>query len=95
MALGEKFKGLKAQLVAFIIDSKSIGQSDVESFLEWKGNLTAHSYGNDYAKLITIIVEGHMAYHTKLYIPCYRNEYAKNTKMSDIAEVATPALVPN
>ena len=95
MALGEKFKGLKTQLAAYIINRKSIFRPDVERFLQWKGDLATHSYGDDYANLITIIVDGHMVFHAKYYIPCNRNEYSKNAKMSDVAEVVLPALVPN
>ena len=95
MVLGETFKGLKTQLAAYIIDRKSIGRHNVESFLERIGDLTTHSYGDDYANLITIIVDGHMVYHGNFYIPCNRDEYAKNVKMSDVAKFFIPALVPN
>ena len=95
MALGKKFQGLKTNLANYVIEGKKIDRRDVERYLESKGDLTTHTYGDDYANLITIIVEGHMAFHDNLYIPCNRNEYAKNAKMSDVANVVTPALVPN
>ena len=95
VALGGKFKGLKTKLAAYAIDRESIGRHNVESFLKRIGYLTTHSYGNDYENLITIIVDGHIEYHGNCYIPCNKNEFAENMKMSDVAKVFIPALVSN
>lgn len=94
-ALGRKFNKLKTPLVAYVIGSESIFRHDVERWIEQKGDLTTHSYDDDYVNLITIIVEVHMIFHLKFYVPCDRNEYANNAKKSDVAEVVLPSLVPN